>query len=44
MPSLTSKNNEMNGALGQNDVKRQILEQHVERISDVDMDPERVEV
>lgn len=41
--SSTSKNNEMNGAIGENDAKRQILEQHVERISDVDIDPDRVE-
>ncbi|KAF1884789.1 hypothetical protein Lal_00028676 [Lupinus albus] len=39
----TSKNNEMDGAIGENDFKRQILEQHVERISDVDIDPDRVE-
>ncbi|KAL2317837.1 hypothetical protein Fmac_031713 [Flemingia macrophylla] len=41
--SSTSKSNEMNGAIGENDAKRQILEQHVERISDVDIDPDRVE-
>jgi len=34
----------MNGAIGENDAKRQILEQHVERITDVDIDPDRVEV
>ncbi|XP_061352863.1 multiple RNA-binding domain-containing protein 1-like [Gastrolobium bilobum] len=41
--SATSKNNEMNSAIGENDAKRLILEQHVERISDVDIDPNRVE-
>ncbi|TKY56107.1 RNA-binding protein 19 [Spatholobus suberectus] len=41
--SSTSKSNELNGAIGENDAKRQILEQHVERISDVDIDPDRVE-
>jgi len=34
----------MNGAIGENDAKRQILEQNVERITDVDIDPDRVEV
>jgi len=42
--SSTSKNNDMNGAIGENDAKRQILEQHVERITDVDIDPDRVDV
>ncbi|KAK7320975.1 hypothetical protein VNO77_30986 [Canavalia gladiata] len=41
--SSTSKNEVMNGAIGENDAKRQILQQHVERISDVDIDPDRVE-
>ncbi|XP_027331043.1 multiple RNA-binding domain-containing protein 1 isoform X2 [Abrus precatorius] len=41
--SPASKSNDMNGAIGENDAKRQILEQHVERISDVDIDPDRVE-
>ncbi|CAJ1971923.1 unnamed protein product [Sphenostylis stenocarpa] len=41
--SSTSKNNDMTGAIGENDAKRQILEQHVERLTDVDIDPDRVE-
>ncbi|XP_052736031.1 multiple RNA-binding domain-containing protein 1 isoform X2 [Vigna angularis] len=41
--SSTSKNDDMNGAIGENDAKRQILEQNVERITDVDIDPDRVE-
>ncbi|KAK7301425.1 hypothetical protein RJT34_12289 [Clitoria ternatea] len=41
--SSTYKNEEMNGAIGENDARRQILDQHVERISDVDIDPDRVE-
>ncbi|XP_057438788.1 uncharacterized protein LOC130730728 [Lotus japonicus] len=41
--SSTSKSNEMNGGIGENDAKRMILEQNVERISDVDIDPDRVE-
>jgi hypothetical protein len=31
----TSKGNEMNSRIGEKDVKRQILEQDVERISDI---------
>lgn len=42
--SSASKDNEMDSAIGKNDAKRQILEQHVDRISDVDIDPDRVEV
>ncbi|KAK7385142.1 hypothetical protein VNO78_30854 [Psophocarpus tetragonolobus] len=41
--SSTSKNNEISGAIGENDAKRQILEQQVERITDVDIDPDRVQ-
>ncbi|XP_057438799.1 uncharacterized protein LOC130730730 [Lotus japonicus] len=41
--SSMSKSNEMNGGIGENDAKRLILEQNVERISDVDIDPDRVE-
>ncbi|KAI4297016.1 hypothetical protein L6164_036928 [Bauhinia variegata] len=41
--SSTSKDNEMNSAVGANDVKRLILEQNVEGISDADIDPDRVE-
>lgn len=44
MQTSTSKNNEKSGAIGENDAKRQILEQHLEGISDVDIDPDRVEV
>ncbi|KAG4980253.1 hypothetical protein JHK82_033490 [Glycine max] len=39
--SSTSKNNEINGAIGENEAKRQILEQQVERIIDVDIDLDR---
>ncbi|KAL6500838.1 hypothetical protein OROGR_027346 [Orobanche gracilis] len=42
--SSMSKSNEMNGGIGENDAKRLILEQNVERISDVDIDPDRAEV
>ena len=42
--SSTSKNNEINGAIGENEAKRQILEQQVERIIDVDIDLDRVHV
>ncbi|XP_061355186.1 uncharacterized protein LOC133299715 [Gastrolobium bilobum] len=42
-PSATSKNNEMNSPIDENDAKRLIFEQHVEKISDVDIDPDRVE-
>ncbi|KAL6553687.1 hypothetical protein OROGR_007529 [Orobanche gracilis] len=42
-PSSTSKNNEMNSGIGENDAKRLILERNVERISEVDIDPDRVE-
>ncbi|XP_015958849.1 uncharacterized protein LOC107482784 [Arachis duranensis] len=41
--STTSRNNELNTAVGENDVKRVMLEQHVQRISDEDIDPDRVE-
>ncbi|KAL6499992.1 hypothetical protein OROGR_027902 [Orobanche gracilis] len=41
--SSTSKSNEMNSGIGENDAERLILEQNVERISDVDIDPDRVE-
>ncbi|TKY65528.1 Multiple RNA-binding domain-containing protein 1 [Spatholobus suberectus] len=41
--SSTSKNNEMNSGIDENDAKRLVLEQNVERISDVDIDPDRVE-
>lgn len=34
----------MNSGIGEADVKRQILEQDVERITDVDIDPDRIEV
>jgi multiple RNA-binding domain-containing protein 1 len=34
----------MNSGIGEKDVKRQILEQDVERISDMDIDPDRIEV
>jgi multiple RNA-binding domain-containing protein 1 len=43
-PKSTSKDNEMNSRIGEKDVKRQILEQDIERISDVDIDLDRVEV
>ncbi|KAG4954373.1 hypothetical protein JHK87_039967 [Glycine soja] len=39
----TSKNNAMNSVIGENDAKRQMLEQQVERITDVDIDPDRVQ-
>ncbi|KAI5432708.1 hypothetical protein KIW84_020129 [Lathyrus oleraceus] len=42
-PKSTSKDNEMNSGIGEKDVKRQKLEQDVERISDVEIDPDRVE-
>ncbi|KAK2354286.1 hypothetical protein P8452_74696 [Trifolium repens] len=42
-PKSTSKDNEMNSRIGEKDVKRQILEQDIERISDVDIDLDRVE-
>ncbi|KAL6500821.1 hypothetical protein OROGR_027329 [Orobanche gracilis] len=42
--SSMSKSNEMNGGIGKNDAKRLILEQYVERISDVDIDPDRAEL
>ncbi|PON51366.1 Splicing factor-like protein [Trema orientale] len=42
--SPTSEGNEKcNAVVGERDVKRAILEQHVEGISDVDADPDRVE-
>jgi len=34
----------MNSVIGENDAKRQMLEQQVERITDVDIDPDRVQV
>ncbi|CAK8561013.1 unnamed protein product [Lathyrus sativus] len=40
---VSPKDNEMNSGIGEKDVKRQILEQDVERISDVEIDPDRVE-
>ncbi|PNY05823.1 multiple RNA-binding domain-containing protein 1-like, partial [Trifolium pratense] len=42
-PKSTSDDNEMNSGIGEKDVKRQILEQDVERISDMDIDPDRIE-
>jgi multiple RNA-binding domain-containing protein 1 len=44
IPKSTSDDNEMNSGIGEKDVKRQILEQDVERISDMDIDPDRIEV
>ncbi|KAF7831239.1 multiple RNA-binding domain-containing protein 1 [Senna tora] len=41
--SLTSKNNEKSGAIGEKDVKRQMLEKQWEGISDMDIDHDRVE-
>ncbi|KAI5426732.1 hypothetical protein KIW84_032237 [Lathyrus oleraceus] len=43
IPKSTSENNEVNGGIGEKDVKRLILEQDVERISDMDVDPDRIE-
>jgi len=43
-PKSTSINNEVNSGIGEKDVKRVILEKDVERISDVDIDPDRIEV
>ncbi|MED6138465.1 hypothetical protein PIB30_074456, partial [Stylosanthes scabra] len=40
--STTSRNNELNTAVGENDAKRVMLEQHVQKISE-DIDPDRVE-
>ncbi|KAL6513380.1 hypothetical protein OROGR_020866 [Orobanche gracilis] len=42
-PSSTSKNNEMNSGIGENDAKRMILERNAERIPEVDIDPDRRE-
>ncbi|KAG4377881.1 hypothetical protein GLYMA_18G225850v4 [Glycine max] len=42
--SLTSKSNEMNRGIDQNDVKQLKLEQNILRISDVYIDPDRVQV
>ncbi|XP_054798328.1 uncharacterized protein LOC129303204 isoform X2 [Prosopis cineraria] len=41
--SLTSENNEKNGPIGENEAKRVILEQHLEGVSDVEIDQDRVE-
>ncbi|KAG4922360.1 hypothetical protein JHK86_051173 [Glycine max] len=41
--SLTSKSNEMNSGIDQNDVKQLKLEQNILRISDVYIDPDRVQ-
>lgn len=40
----TSGNNGKNSAVGEHDAKRVILEQHLEGMSDADLDPDRVEV
>ncbi|XP_058728754.1 multiple RNA-binding domain-containing protein 1-like isoform X2 [Vicia villosa] len=40
-PSNVLSDNEMNSGIGEKDVKRQMLEQDVERISDVEIDPDR---
>lgn len=40
----TSENDGKNTAVGEHDAKRVILEQHLEGMSDVDLDPDRVEV
>lgn len=43
--SPTSKSNETNNAaVGENDAKRVMLEQSVEGISEIDIDPDRIEV
>ncbi|RZB53604.1 hypothetical protein D0Y65_049508 [Glycine soja] len=42
--SSTSKSNEMNSGIDQNDVKQLKLEQNILRISDVYIDPDRVQV
>ncbi|XP_044491836.1 multiple RNA-binding domain-containing protein 1 isoform X3 [Mangifera indica] len=39
----TSGNNGKNSAVGEHDAKRVILEQHLEGMSDADLDPDRVE-
>ncbi|XP_028804879.1 multiple RNA-binding domain-containing protein 1 [Neltuma alba] len=41
--SVTSENNEKSGAIGENEAKRLILEQHLEGVSDMDIDQDRVE-
>jgi multiple RNA-binding domain-containing protein 1 len=43
-PKSTSINDEVNIGIGEKDVKRVILEKDVERISDADIDPDRIEV
>lgn len=42
--SASEDDKKNNVAVGEHDVKRAILEQHVEGISDADMDPDRIEV
>ena len=42
--SLTSESNEKSGAIGENEVKRMKLEQHLKGLSDGDIDQDRVEV
>jgi multiple RNA-binding domain-containing protein 1 len=42
--SSTSKTDEKNNAIGEHDAKRVILEQQVEGLNDVDIDPDRIEV
>jgi len=43
-PKSQSKNDEVNNGIAEKNVKRVILEKDVERISDVDIDPDRIEV
>ena len=43
-PKSTYINDEVNIGIGEKDVKRVILEKDVERISDADIDPDRIEV
>lgn len=43
-PKSQSKNDEVNNGIAEKDVKRVILEKDVEKISDVDIDPDRIEV
>lgn len=42
--SASEGDNKSNAAVGEHDVKRAILEQHLEGISDADIDPDRIEV
>ncbi|RHN48157.1 putative nucleotide-binding alpha-beta plait domain-containing protein [Medicago truncatula] len=42
-PKSQSKNDEVNNGISEKDVKRVILEKDVEKISDVDIDPDRIE-